>query len=49
LPETDLRRIAEAARERTLANHTAQRRVMELEDICDRVSCSGTVLNSKAS
>jgi spore maturation protein CgeB len=36
LPKTELRRIAEAARERTLANHTAERRVMELEDICDR-------------
>jgi len=38
LPETDLRRIANAAREHTLANHTAERRVMDLEDICDRVS-----------
>jgi spore maturation protein CgeB len=38
LPETDLRHIAESARERTLANHTAERRVMELEDICDRVT-----------
>ena len=38
LPDSDLRRIAKAARERTLANHTAERRVMELEDICDRVS-----------
>jgi spore maturation protein CgeB len=37
LPETTLRLIADAARERTLANHTAARRVMELEDICDRV------------
>lgn len=36
LPETDLRRIAESARERTLANHTADRRVMELERICER-------------
>jgi spore maturation protein CgeB len=36
LPKAELRRIAEAARERTLANHTAERRVMELEDICDR-------------
>lgn len=38
LPESDLLRIARAARERTLANHTAERRVMELEGICDRVS-----------
>jgi spore maturation protein CgeB len=38
LPETDLRRIADAARERTLANHTAERRVMELEEVCDRVT-----------
>lgn len=38
LPEADLKRIAESARERTLANHTAERRVMELEEICERVS-----------
>ncbi len=38
LPNSDLLRIAEAARERTLANHTAERRVMELEGICDRLS-----------
>jgi spore maturation protein CgeB len=38
LPQNDLRRIAKAARERTLANHTADRRVMELEGICDQVS-----------
>lgn len=36
LPQAELRRIAEAARERTLANHTAERRVMELEEICER-------------
>ena len=38
LSQTELCRIAEAARERTLANHTADRRVMELEDICERAS-----------
>ena len=37
LPQTALRDIAQAARERTLANHTAERRVMELEAICDRI------------
>lgn len=37
LPETTLRHIAEAARERTLANHTADRRVMELEGICEHI------------
>jgi spore maturation protein CgeB len=35
LPEAELQRMVTAARERTLANHTAERRVMELEDICD--------------
>lgn len=38
LPDLTLRRIADAARERSLASHTAERRVMELEDICDRVT-----------
>ena len=38
LPKTELLRIAGAARERTLANHTAERRVMELEEMCSRVS-----------
>ena len=38
LSDSTLRSIANAARERTLANHTAERRVMELEDICDRVA-----------
>ena len=37
LPETQLRRIAGRARERALANHTADRRVMELESMCERV------------
>jgi len=37
LTEAELRRIADAARERTLANHTAERRVMELEEICESV------------
>jgi spore maturation protein CgeB len=49
LPGTELRHIAEAARDRTLANHTAERRVMELEEICVRVSCSGIVMDSRAS
>jgi spore maturation protein CgeB len=49
LPEQELRRIAAAARDRTLANHTAERRVMELEEICDRVRCSGIVMDSRAS
>jgi spore maturation protein CgeB len=38
LPEATLRRIAASARERTLANHTAERRVMELESICERTT-----------
>jgi spore maturation protein CgeB len=38
LPEGELSRMAKAARQRTLANHTAERRVMELEDICVRVN-----------
>lgn len=53
LPDTDLRRIANAARERTLANHTAERRVMELEDICEGLSdrmqaAAGVVMNKSA-
>lgn len=36
LPQPTLHRIADAARERVLANHTANRRVMELEGICER-------------
>jgi spore maturation protein CgeB len=38
LPDASLRRIGDAARERALANHTAERRVMELEDVCERVN-----------
>jgi spore maturation protein CgeB len=49
LPETELRQMAQAARDRTLANHTAERRVMELEEICERVSCSGIAMDSRAS
>ena len=50
LSDAELQRLAKAARERTLANHTAERRVMDLEDICDRVSdrmqtASGSTLN----
>ena len=37
LSEARLRRIGEAARERALANHTAEGRVLELEGICDSV------------
>lgn len=32
--DEELRRMAEAARERTLAEHTAERRIIELEAIC---------------
>ena len=35
LPGADLKRIASAARERTLACHTAWQRVLELEEICE--------------
>ncbi len=37
LSDAELRRIAATARERTLAEHTAERRVQELESICERV------------
>jgi len=37
MPEEELRRIAKAARERTLAEHTADQRVKELEAICGSV------------
>ena len=37
-PDSRLRRVADAARRRVLANHTAERRVMELEGICERLS-----------
>jgi spore maturation protein CgeB len=33
LPDAELRRIAAAARERTLAEHTSERRAVELEDL----------------
>lgn len=36
LSDAELRRMARAARERVLANHTAETRVMELEGICER-------------
>lgn len=36
-PDSRLRRVADAARQRVLANHTAERRVMELEGICERL------------
>ena len=45
LSDSTLRSIANAARERTLANHTAERRVMELEDICDRVADRPQICN----
>lgn len=38
LPHTRLRQVADAARRRVLANHTAERRVMELEGICERLT-----------
>jgi spore maturation protein CgeB len=37
LTDTELRQIADAARERTLRCHTAERRVLELEAICENV------------
>jgi spore maturation protein CgeB len=37
-PDESLRRMADAARRRVLANHTSERRVMELEGICERLS-----------
>ena len=47
LPESTLHRIAVAARERTLANHTAAHRVMELEAICEHaMNRPQTVLES---
>jgi spore maturation protein CgeB len=39
-PDSALHNIASAARERTLANHTAEHRVMELEEICERTTHS---------
>lgn len=48
LPEATLRRIAEAARDRTLANHTAERRVMELEDICERTGDQAQTATTKS-
>ena len=38
LPDSALCTIAKAARERALANHTAEHRVMELEEICERIT-----------
>ena len=38
LGDGELRRIAEAARARTLEEHTAERRVRELERLCDEAS-----------
>lgn len=38
LSDTRLRHVADAARRRVLANHTAERRVMELEGICERLT-----------
>jgi len=37
LSDAELSAIAQAARERTLAEHTGERRVMELERLCDSV------------
>jgi spore maturation protein CgeB len=37
LSDAELRRIGSAARERALEEHTADRRVMELESICESV------------
>jgi len=41
LSDAELRRIGSAARERTLEEHTADRRVVELESICESVVASG--------
>lgn len=48
LSDSTLRKIANAARERTLANHTAERRVMELEDICNRVAARPQTLTASS-
>lgn len=37
MPDAELRRLADAARERVLAEHTPDRRAVELEGICRRV------------
>ncbi len=37
LPDTELQRMARAARERTLAEHTGERRIVELERLCESV------------
>lgn len=39
LPDAELRRMADAARARVLAEHTPDRRAIELESICERVLC----------
>jgi spore maturation protein CgeB len=38
LTDAELQHIAEAGRARVLAQHTAERRVVELESLCDRVA-----------
>ncbi len=37
LPDTELHQMARAARERTLAEHTGDRRIVELEHLCESV------------
>jgi spore maturation protein CgeB len=45
LSDRELKMIAEAARARTLAHHTAEQRVLELESICER-ALAGQVARS---
>ena len=42
LSDAELRRIADAARARTLEQHTAERRVIELETLCETASRTST-------
>lgn len=44
LSDVELRRMAEAARARTLAHYTAEHRVIELEDICERAAAGDPTL-----
>ena len=48
LSDHELARIAEAARARALEHHTAERRVAELEAICQRVIRWEPILMSQA-
>jgi spore maturation protein CgeB len=48
LSDAELSRIAEAARCRTLEEHTAEHRIIELEAICSDVAASRSPLVSTA-